>query len=191
VSGNDPWLDRWLPLIAERAVGLPILELGCGSGRDSKNLVAAGQRVVGIDLSSGAIANARQRVPTAEFHCQDVRDAFPIEQAGVILASLSLHYFPWDETVSLVERIRRTLRPNGLLLCRLNSINDHHFGASGHPRIDEDYYSVNGEPKRFFDRAAVTRLFVRGWRVLSNEERTIARYDHPKIVWETVLERTG
>jgi SAM-dependent methyltransferase len=186
----DRWLDRWLPLIGERTAGLPILELGCGDGRDSEVLAAAGHRVVGIDLSGAAIAKARERAPAAEFHCQDVRAAFPVESAGVVVASLSLHYFPWDETVAIVERIHRTLRPNGLLLCRLNSTNDHHYGASGHPAIDANYCLVDGEPKRFFDRAAVDRLFGAGWLAIGTREGVIARYDHPKSVWEVVRERS-
>ena len=190
LCSKDPWLTRWLPLIGERAAGLPVLEVGCGGGRDSAALVAAGYEVVGVDLSAKAIANARQRVPSAAFHCQDIRAAFPVERAGVVIASLSLHYFPWPETEALAERIRQLLVSSGILLCRLNSTNDHHFGASGHPRIDDGcYYMVDGEPKRFFDRAAMTRLFARGWRRLSLEERLIDRYDHPKWVWETILEK--
>ena len=186
---RDPWLARWLPLVAERAMGLPVLELGCGGGRDSAVLAAAGHRVVGVDLSAEAVERARQRVPSAEFHCQDIRAPFPVERAGVVVASLSLHYFPWPETETLVERIGRLLDPAGVLLCRLNSTNDHHFGASGHPRIEDDYYLVDGEPKRFFGRAAVDRLFSSGWRMLSAEERTIDRYDLPKAAWEVVLEK--
>src|SRR5260370_22112081 len=125
MSGTeDPWLSRWLSLISERAAGLPILDLGCGGGRDSEVLVAAGQRVVGIDLSSSAISNARQRVPSAEFHCQDVRRPFPLEHAGVILARLSLPSFPRNETVAVVERIHQLLRSGGVLLCPLNSTRD-------------------------------------------------------------------
>jgi SAM-dependent methyltransferase len=189
VAPEDPWLARWLPLISERAAGLPVFELGCGGGRDSEVLAAAGRQVVGVDLSDRAIANARKRVPSATFHRQDIRAPFPVERAGVVIASLSLHYFPWPETEALADRIRRLLLPSGVLLCRLNSTNDHHFGASGHPRIDDDYYMVDGEPKRFFDRAATERLFARGWRTLSLEERVIDRYDHPKWLWETILER--
>jgi SAM-dependent methyltransferase len=186
---RDPWLPRWLKLIGERAGGLPVLELGCGGGRDSAVLTAAGLHVVGVDLSAKAVERARQRVPSAEFHCQDIRAPFPLARAGVVVASLSLHYFPWPETEALVERIRRLLVPSGILLCRLNSTNDHHFGASGHPRIDDDYYLVDGAPKRFFDRAAIDRLFSPGWRMQSVEERTIDRYDLPKAAWEVVLEK--
>jgi SAM-dependent methyltransferase len=189
-GARDPWLVPWLPLIAERVRELPILELGCGGGRDTEVLVAAGHRVVGLDLSGAALERARQRAPAAQFHCGDIRSAWPLEQAGVIVASLSLHYFAWDETIGLVERIRRVLVPGGVLLCRLNSTEDHHFGASGRPAIGENYYLVDGEPKRFFDRAAVDCLFAQVWRVLAREERVIDRYDHPKSVWEIVMERS-
>ncbi|MGD9883456.1 class I SAM-dependent methyltransferase [Reyranella sp.] len=187
---RDPWLDCWLGLIGERAAGLPLLELGCGGGRDTAVLVAAGHSVVGLDLSPRAIANARARVPMAEFHCQDVRGAWPMPQAGAVIASLSLHYFPWSETEALVNRIADVLRPGGLLLCRLSSTNDRNFGARDHPRIDEHFYSVDGAPKRFFDRAAVDRLFASGWRLLGAEELTIDRYDLPKVVWQVVLEKS-
>jgi SAM-dependent methyltransferase len=188
---GDPWLARWLDLIGACAGGLPLLELGCGGGRDTQVLVAAGHRVVAIDLSPRAIANARARVPMAAFHCQDIRAPWPLAEAGAVVASLSLHYFPWRETEMLVERIAGTLRPGGVLLCRLNSTNDHNFGASNHPRIGDDYYLVDGAPKRFFDRAAVDRLFASAWRLLNAEELTIDRYDLPKAVWEVVIERAG
>lgn len=162
-----------------------MLELGCGGGRDTATLVEAGHRVVAVEVSADAVARARERVPSAEVHCRDIRAAFPVGDggAGVAIASLSLHYFPWGETCILAERVRRVLRPQGVLLCRLNSTNDRHFGASGHPEIDKDYYLVEGEPKRFFDRATVDRLFASGWSTLGVEERMIDRYDHPKAVW--------
>jgi len=187
---TDRWLDRWLPLVAARAADQPILELGCGSGRDTEVLAEAGHLVVALDLSPAKLADARSRVPSAEFHRQDIRDPFPdsAAQTQVVVASLSLHYFPWRETVAVVGRIREALLPDGLLLCRLNSTKDVHYGAAGHPRIEKDYYLVDGRPKRFFDRAAVEALFAAGWHVLEVEERTISRYARPKVVWEVVAE---
>jgi SAM-dependent methyltransferase len=192
-AGTDPWLDRWLGLVAERAGTAPVLELGCGTGRDSAVLVNAGLHVVGIELSTESVAAARARVPHgAEFHCRDFRESFPLadESGGVVLASLSLHYFAWDETLALARRIHRVLRPGGVLLCRLNSVNDFHHGANGPPPEGEDsFFLVDGMPKRFFDRAAVQRLFADGWRMLHLEERTVERYEQPKVLWEAVLER--
>jgi SAM-dependent methyltransferase len=187
----DAWLERWLPLVAERAGGLPILELGCGSGQDSEVLATAGHRVVGIDLSEKRIEGARKRVPSAEFHRRDLLNPFPVEKANVVLASLSLHYFPWDVTLRLAKRIHAVLGPGGVLLCRLNSTNDHHHGASGHPEIAPNYYSVEGENKRFFDRDAVQAMFASGWRSLHLEEIEVHRYAQPKWLWETILEKAG
>lgn len=188
---GDPWLDRWLPLIGRHAAGRPILELGCGGGRDSAALAAAGHRVIGIDLSAKGVEKARQRVPAGDFRCQDFRAPFPVAEAGagVVVASLSLHYFPWAETEELVRRVHGTLMPGGLLLCRLNSTNDRHFGAVGHSPIEANYYDVDGAPKRFFDRASIDRLFGDGWRTIDCGEWVIDRYDRPKYVWEIVLER--
>jgi SAM-dependent methyltransferase len=189
---GDQWLARWLPLVAERAAGQPVLELGCGGGRDTATLAAAGHRIVAIELSPEAVARARQRVPSAQIHCQDIRAPFPLAggSIGVVVASLSLHYFAWSETNALARRVHEVLQPEGVLLCRLNSTNDHHFGASGHPEIERDFYLVDGAPKRFFDREAVDRLFAHGWRMLAIEEKVIDRYDQPKSVWEAVLERS-
>jgi SAM-dependent methyltransferase len=187
----DPWLQDWLQLLRDRAGAAPILELGCGIGKDTAILVEAGFRVVAVDLSPRAIERARAAVPQAEFHISDLRAPFPVTAAevGAIIASLSLHYFAWVETLALVERIRTTLRPRGALLCRLNSTNDHNYGAIGYPRIEDNYYLVQGEPKRFFNQTSIEAVFATGWRMLSVTERVIQRYSQPKVVWEVILER--
>ncbi len=191
--GGDPWLERWLPLITARAGADPVLELGCGTGRDTAALSKAGLDVVALDLSGVSLAAAKLRCPSAQFHCQDLRDPFPLgpESTGVVVSSLSLHYFEWDATLALAERIRGTLRPGGILVCRLNSTADRHFGAEGHPRLSDNFYLVDGAPKRFFDEAAVDALFARGWRVISKEAGTTLRYVQPKALWEIVLEKAS
>jgi len=192
-ASADPWLQDWLQLLRDRAGAAPILELGCGIGKDTAILVEAGFRVVAFDLSPHAIKRARAAVPQAEFLVRDIRAPFPVTAAevGVIIASLSLHYFAWAETLALVERIRTTLRPRGALLCRLNSTNDRNYGAIGYPRIEDNYYLVQGEPKRFFDQTSIDAVFATGWRMLSVAERVIARYSQPKVVWEVILERVA
>lgn len=189
---SDPWLARWLPLAKERADGAPVLEIGCGHGDDTATLVKAGLDVTAFDLSHASVAVARLRAPRARILCRDIRDPLPLEtaEAGVVVASLSLHYFGWDETQQIVERIRAVLRPGGVLLCRLNSTEDGHFGASGHPQIEPNFFMVDGTPKRFFDQAAVDALFARGWRRLALEHRVTRKYIKPKALWEVVLEKS-
>jgi SAM-dependent methyltransferase len=190
VIDGDRWLEPWLDAVRRRTGTMAVLELGCGSGRDTATLASAGIRVVGLDASMDAIERARIAVPGAEFHVGDMCDPFPVAQARVVIASLSLHYFGWADTVDIVERIREVLNGEGLLVCRLNSTRDHHYGANGHPRIEENYYLVKGRPKRFFDQSDVVRLFA-GWRTLLLDERTIDRYDRPKVVWEVAVETTA
>lgn len=189
---DDPWLRPWLPLIAQRAAGKAILELGCGEGRDTRELLAAGQKVVAIDHAAAAIERARNEAPNAVYHQQDLFAPLPVAAGSVpvVIASLSLHYFPWEPTRELLRRIAEALQPQGLLLCRVNSVNDHNHGASGHPQIAENYYLVNGRPKRFFDRDSLTALLAEGWKLVSIREQVIHRYRLPKSVWEVVAQRS-
>lgn len=190
---TDTWLERWLPLMTERRGGTPVLELGCGTGRDTATLASAGHQVLALDLSLWSIAVAKLRAPGAKFYRQNILAQFPVGEGagGVVVASLSLHYFDWADTLNLVSRIRQTLRPGGVLLCRLNSSKDVNFGAAGHERLADNYYRVRGVPKRFFDRASVEALFASGWVTLSIQEAVIDRYVLAKTVWEVVVERDG
>lgn len=183
------WLSAWSAEMAAAAVDRRVLELGCGSGRDTEVLVRSGYDVVAIDLSPEAIAEARQRAPLATFLCQDVRAPLPeaARGVGVVIASLSLHYFPWEETVKAVAQVHAHLAPGGLFLCRMNSTEDFNFGARGHPEIAHHFHLVDGKPKRFFDRADMLKLFGSQWRLLRLTEKTIDRYERPKRIWEAGL----
>ena len=190
---HDPWLDRWLPRVVASAGGRPVLEIGCGNGDDTSTLCEAGLPVIAFDLSDEAVQRARRRAPTARIERRDIRDPFPPDarNLGVVVASLSLHYFPWTETLAIAGRIRDVLAPGGLLLCRLNSTEDRNFGAVGHPEIEADYYLVDGAPKRFFSEPSVRAMFSAGWTVLSLEHFATRKYVRTKALWEAVVQRAA
>lgn len=129
-----------------------MLGIGCGYGDDTVILTDAGLSVVGFDFSHKAVEATRRRVPSASITCRDIRDPLPAEAAdvGVALASLSLHYFTWEETLIIVDRVRLAQQPGGVLLCRLNSTDDRNFGADSSEEIEPGYMLVSGQPKRFF-----------------------------------------
>ncbi|MGA3251988.1 MAG: class I SAM-dependent methyltransferase [Paraburkholderia sp.] len=151
-----------------------MLEIGCGYGDDTVTLTNAGLSVVGFDLSRKAVETTKRRVPSASITCRDIRDPLPVEAAevGVALASLSPHYFSWDETLIIVDRVRLALRPGGVLLCRLNSTEDRNLGADSYEEIEPGYLLVDGQPKRFFDETTVHRLFDDGWNMVSLQHMT-------------------
>jgi predicted ATPase/SAM-dependent methyltransferase len=189
----DPWLARWLPLIRERAGDRPILEIGCGVGADTAVLAEAGLKVVAFDRSAARIDRARAAAPGATLLVRDVHEPFPdeVNGTGVVIAGLSLHYFPWAETMALVARIQELLGRNGLLVARFNSVRDANFGATGHPEIEPRYYLVDGQPKRFFDRRDIRALFDDGWHMHALRHRFTDRFTTRKALWEVVCAKDG
>jgi SAM-dependent methyltransferase len=189
-ADSDPWLERWRDIL-ETARNGNVLELGCGVGRDSGYLAGLGLNLIASDYSSAALETCRQQAPLTDVRLLDIRTPLPFEDGRfpVIVASLCLHYFPWPQTVAITTEIRRCLAPGGFLLTRVNSTNDIHFGASGHPEVEPGLYNVDGELKRFFDRTAVERLVVEDWKVHSLEELIVHHYDSPKVLWEVILEK--
>ena len=192
-AGEDRWLDRWLPLITRKAGTLPVLELGCGEGRDSATLIDAGLSVVGFDLNTNAVSAATRNNPTGIFYSADIRSELRAVEATypVVLASLSLHYYSWRETRSIVRQIYRLLGNEGLLLVRVNSSEDKNYGATGHAEVEAGYFQVGDLKKRFFTDPMLTELFAEPWTEVNREKTTIHRYSRPKVVWEIVLTKSG
>lgn len=191
---TDLWLARWIPLIKAQAPVPAVLELGSGPGGDSAYLVEQGiANLTCTDVSPKALARCARAAPGALMVCHDLREPLPFAERSfnVVIASLSLHYFAWHKTETILRDIAGCLAPGGILLCRLNSTRDVHYGAVGHEQVGRNYYLVNGFPKRFFDRESVDLLFGQGWERISTEELSIDRYDKPKIVWEVILRRVN
>lgn len=185
---DDFWLERWLAnLTSEHEV----LELGCGSGRDTKYLVSQGFAVTATDVREEALEACVRKVPAANCLQVDIRQPLPFADGSysVTVASLCLHYFSWTQTTSILGEIKRCLIEDGLLLARFNSTNDVNYGAVGFGEIEANFYLVRGKSKRFFDYEALGELFSNGWKIESIEEMTIDRYEKPKVVWEVAARR--
>jgi len=66
-SKKDPNLE----IINELAPSKQILSLGCGGGREIKELVSRGHRVIAVDISQRMIDSSKKIEPRAEYHCMD------------------------------------------------------------------------------------------------------------------------
>jgi SAM-dependent methyltransferase len=195
--GADPWLDPMLD--AMRAAGETLLELGCGIGEDAAELTALGFRVFASDISGKAVRAAVGNAPRARFFVADLSAPLPIRSAAVnsVVASLSIHYFRWHETVAIIEEVRRVLRPGGAFAFRVNATDDVNFGASQGEELEPNFYHVppdgrNNRPyKRFFDEESIRALLVPGWRITFLAHRTIHRYETSKQVWECCASPEG
>jgi SAM-dependent methyltransferase len=193
---DDRWMQKWAKLLAAGAGrGGGVLELGCDNGRDTDWLVQQEYRVVAADISIDALRQCAHAVPAANVVQLDLSRPLPFADGsfGAVVASLCLHYFPWETTLAAMAEIHRCLKPFGILLCRVNSTRDLLHGArSGGRELERHFYEVNGtyaRYKRFFDRNDVQALFEGDWKVLQCAERTIHRYEKPKVAWEIVARR--
>ncbi len=190
-GGEDAWLECRLDLLNPHR-DAPVLDLGCGAGEDSWFLSRRGFRAVAADFSAKALEITGRRAPGAGTERVDLTRGLPFPDAhfGAVVASLSLHYFPWTKTVEILEDVRRCLVPDGLLLARLNSMYDPHYAAARKEPIGPNFYLVSGSPKRLFDRDDVVALFSAGWTLEDATERTTNRYGYEKTLWEIAARKT-
>lgn len=180
----DFWLDSYREIL-EEAKGAGIIDLGCGRGNNSLYLTERGFRVTACDISDIALDRVRQYIPEAETRILDMLDGLPFGSgsSAVIIADLCLHYFLWAETVNILKEIHRVLKSGGWLLFRVNSTKDVNYGAGQGILIEDDYYDIGGNRKRFFDREQLEALFSE-WKLIRLSEYQMDRYRMPKILWE-------
>ena len=190
---HDRWLEQWLPKLRHAATALPVLELGCDTGTDTQWLVERNFQVVATDISAQALATCARIAAPAHCLHHDLREPLPFAAGsfGAVIASLCLHYFDWATTARAAGEIRRCLAPQGLFLCRVNSVRDVLHGAGQGEEIEPGLYRQDARyaaTKRFFRSEDLDRLFPPGeWRELSRREVTIGRYAQPKVAWEVAL----
>ena len=96
-----------------------ILEAGCGIGSYSREFARQGYHVVGMDLSPNFLAKAQNITQLEnleiEFILGDYNEMRFEEKFSVIFFEGSFFYRSMEGLVSLLERIRKALTPNGRL----------------------------------------------------------------------------
>jgi ubiquinone/menaquinone biosynthesis C-methylase UbiE len=103
--------------------GRRVLELGCGTGKNSAWLAERAGELVALDFSPGMleVARARVRTPTARFVQHDIRAPWPAEpgSADVVVGNLVLEHV--GDLAPVFAEAARVLVPGGqLFLCELH-----------------------------------------------------------------------
>ena len=107
------------------ASGAHVLDLGCGAGLASTQILASRFAVTGVDFSEVQLEAARRNVPEASFlHADLTQIDFPPESFDGVTAFYSIIHVPRDEHGPLFERVARWLVPGGLFLATLGSGDD-------------------------------------------------------------------
>jgi malonyl-CoA O-methyltransferase len=103
--------------------GARVLELGCGTGKNSEWLAAQARELVALDFSPGMLDVARRRVRAAHvrFVEHDITRAWPADSASVdvVVGNLVLEHV--RDLQPIYAEAARVLRPGGeLFLCELH-----------------------------------------------------------------------
>lgn len=103
--------------------GRDVLEIGCGTGKNTEWLAAHADTVIALDISSEMLSRARKRVTekNVSFIQHDIQRTWPVpdESVNAVIGNLVLEHVNNLRIIFL--EAQRVLRPNGtLFLCELH-----------------------------------------------------------------------
>lgn len=125
--------DKYIDLFLQSLDGIKVLDVGCGNGRDCKYMSEKGFDVNGIDLSTGMLSIAKEKVPNGKFEIMDITDITYLDNSyDGIISNCSLFHIPSEELPKTLESFRRILKPNGKLLLILQE-------GNGEKMVEEPY----------------------------------------------------
>lgn len=115
-SALEDAFSRYWELVGSASVGRDVLEYGCGNGANSLRIAAGARRLVGIDISPVAVAQAQDHAEAAEAENArfEVMNAeamtFPDASFDLAYGSGILHHL---DLVKSFSELKRVLRPGG------------------------------------------------------------------------------
>jgi SAM-dependent methyltransferase len=92
-----------------------ILDLGCGPGRDLRAFTDRGHVAVGIDGAANFVTMARDHSGCEVWHQDFLALDLPPARFDGVFANASLFHVPTQELPRVLEELRQTLRPGGVL----------------------------------------------------------------------------
>jgi ubiquinone/menaquinone biosynthesis C-methylase UbiE len=153
----DAFVLRQVPL---QLAGARVLEVGCGTGKNSAWLVAQARELIALDFSPGMLDVARRRVrsSTARFVEHDITRPWPVESESVdvVVGNLVLEHV--QELAPVFTEASRVLRAGGqLFFCEL------------HP-----YRQLRGGQAHFIDAHTDETVHVAAYRHSVSDYVTVA-----------------
>ncbi len=114
--------------------GRDVLELGCGTGKNTAWLAQRARRVVALDFSAGMLERARDRIGAAHvtFLRHDLREPWPLANASfdVVVANLVLEHI--RHPAPIYSEAARVLRSGGQLFLSELHPERQRLGAQAH-----------------------------------------------------------
>lgn len=157
--------------------GAAVLDLGCGTGRDTRALVDAGFTVTAIDGCAEMAREAEKRIG-APVRVQLFEDLDDAETFDGIWANASLLHVPRAGLPGVLARVYRALKPRGLLAASFKS-----GGQEGRDKLGRYYNYLNADELTALLHAAGA------WDSLDLKEGRGTGYDGTETGWVVVFAR--
>lgn len=157
-TGYDRWAevyddeDNPLVLLEERHIGgligevsgLKVADIGCGTGRHTLRLAAAGADVTAVDFSEAMLNRARAKpgAGSVNFVCHDLTQRLPLESAAFDRAFCFLVLDHIPDPIKFFAELRRICCPQGFVMVSVM-----------HPAM-----SLRGAHARFIDPTSGRRI---------------------------------
>lgn len=124
------WKSNFGRLVKHLRAEAKILDLGCGPGIPfDRYLVEKGFDVTGVDTSQKHIEMARLNVPKANFIRDDISSAnFARGSFDAVISLYTIFHIPREEHGELLQKIRRLLRDDGLILVTMGTEHEENVG---------------------------------------------------------------
>lgn len=131
--------------------GRNLVELGCGSGRDSLYFAKNGLNVTGIDASQVAIDELREKVSldNCVFICDDFVSAESIYQIqyDYCYSRFTLHAINENQETQILKKAYDMLKEGGYLFIEARSVNDNKYGVG--KEVERNAFICDGHYRRF------------------------------------------
>ena len=91
-----------------------ILDLCCGAGQATRELVKHSQNVTGLDASPIAIRRAKQNVPQAKY-VESFAEKMPFSdrQFDLVITNTAMHEMDTEQLQQIIQEVNRVLTPAG------------------------------------------------------------------------------
>ena len=175
--------------------GADVLDIGCGMGRHTVFLAKKGFNVTAFDGSEDAVATTKKWLKEQKLHASvtlyDFNDfKYPREEFDGVLSINVIHHSYEKNVRRVVEKIWRSLKPNGVFLCIaprfvLNPNRKDANQVESQTFIPTEGAEI-GVPHFYFDERKIGEMFTK-FRVKKVRGKIpIDKYDH-FVIWATKI----
>ncbi len=173
---EDLWIDEYKTYLNLKG---KCLDLGCGIGQYSKQLIKYGYDVISADISDIALNKVKSF--NENIVKLDMRDKFPFpdNEFDLVFANLSIHYFSDEDTRKLMLEIKRIIKEDGLFIGSVNGIEGLKVIRSEAKEIEYHFYEYKDKLIRLFDINDIEK-YLADFNIIKIDERETIRFKNKK-----------